>query len=85
MQNPKIIQHFPPLFVDVLFHGGDLDAIPQKVRGRISCLHDIGGDSVDGVARTDTPALASVSKTTLVFHMNNSLILRLILIVDILS
>lgn len=85
MEYAKIIQPFPPLFVDILFHGGDLDAIPQKIRRRISGLHDIGGDSVDGVARTDTPALASVSKTTFVFHMNNSLILRLILIVDILS
>ena len=85
MEYAKIIQPFPPLFVDVLLHRGDLYAIPQKVRGRISCLHDIGGDPVDGVARTDQPAFTTVSKATLVFHMNNSLILRLILIVDILS
>ena len=31
MEYAKIIQPFPPLFVDVLLHRGDLYAIPQKL------------------------------------------------------
>ena len=85
MQNPEIIQAFPPFFVDILFHGGDFHAVPQEVGSGVPGLHNIGGDSVDGVAGTDPAALAAIPKATFVFHAVNSVILRLILIVVILS